>query len=80
MTNEIRVDINELQYLTVECDSCHTAVTFDLRHGEIPVPVACPCCTATMEQQARDLRKLRSAFDEIRQHKTPVSFRVARTA
>jgi endogenous inhibitor of DNA gyrase (YacG/DUF329 family) len=88
MTKEIVVPVSDLQFMTVECSVCQTAVVLDMRKAVatgdefIPAggitPNQCPFCKAPYDVNADSINAFR-AFYQHRTRKdcnTKISFRV----
>jgi hypothetical protein len=78
MTRELRVDLSDLHSLTVECGTCHTAMTYELSEDR-PNLAECPVCGQKLEEQGRAVTLLRNLYRDLRQSQSPMFFRIAET-
>jgi hypothetical protein len=74
MTNETRVNISDLQHLTVGCPQCHTATTYDLEKVNVTPPDQCPYCGQKMDTLARAVVAFRQLYQDLRY--STMSFRI----
>ena len=86
MTKEIVVPVSDLQFMTVECSVCQTAVVLDMMKiattGENVVaqegitPAQCPFCKTQYDVTPDTINGFRRFYRDRINGKTKISFRV----
>jgi hypothetical protein len=76
MTNELRLSVGDLRFLTAECAQCQTSVTFDLAVKDPPTSSACPLCYRERQTEFPFVSLMHKAYREL-SGSSLYSFRVA---